>query len=1061
MIQDTLSKVVYTADGLQRQWDVPFQFNDSADLHIYLTDDGVRIEEVFQNFEFNKEGNYFIYPTEESGLAPLEAGKQILILRETPNTQEEDSSEIYFKSKDIERGLDKLTMQVQELARDSYRAVKVSHFDTISPEDFTETLFETGAQTEAAAAAAAASASNASLSEQNAASSKLSAEQASASATASAELAQSAANNSLQYAERAESAAAGSAASAVSSAESASLAQDLLNQVGESVYSKPEIDAKVSGLQAEIDLVESYIPLGTNDTNTLVNKQQLLDEEMDIREDLNEGLSDLQTQITAQASAIANKQDKLVAGSNITIVGNVISSTGGGDGSGVEVEPATEEQAGIISISTSEEAREGLDDTTAMTPLKTAQVIYDNVGRAIQLGFDGTLSGNVLTFEPDTDTAYELKTGYNYTIDLLFPAVVTDGTLDENISMVINNNGESIKIVNALNDDVDTDITVGNMKQIMKYTTDIGFRWIFNASLANTADGRKVFVMPSTVVNVPSGDSVPDNVYTQENLLGGNNIEIVPEPVEGGIDEDTLACWHFDNGNTTDEINGIDAQPNGATAAISKFGDGSGNGEWGITELPFAISSNGDFSFDYWLYRPYDSWYSMVGFIEPSYYNAIMSVYCFAGGGQIGVGVMTNPAQAINTSAVVAAGTWAHIYCHYKKETRTFACAVNGKFVFSEVNESDFMGITENTVKWSVVGACYVDELRISKCVRWEEDFEPPTQPYRLAVPTGNYVVNFTGEEGQSGKNIGEVYYSQSSLASDNAGALPLFTGETIASANTIYPDFYVWVESHTELQATAEEYESALSTYGECPKYVVSNGSLRLPKLANYIKMANTTEGITQSEAGLPNIEGSFKAGVYADATGAFTVTQNQGGNGGYEEWNQASVYDFDASKSNPVYGNSDTVTPAHTTLYPWVFAYNASVPASTAQAAEFQEGLSGKVDLVAGVTNDKVDYVVDSYSDEEGNWYRIYKSGWIEQGGHQSTVVGEQFAEQTVMLLKPMKNTTYHKNLIASFSAKGDHTIVVRLEELTLYTDRIIVRKHWLSENGSFYWEVKGQGA
>ncbi|MDD6152800.1 MAG: hypothetical protein PUC11_02500, partial [Elusimicrobia bacterium] len=79
---------------------------------------------------------------------------------------------------------------------------------------------------------------------------------------------------------------------------------------------------------------------------------------------------------------------------------------------------------------------------------------------------------------------------------------------------------------------------------------------------------------------------------------------------------------------------------------------------------------------------------------------------------------------------------------------------------------------------------------------------------------------------------IGSVYLSQSGLAVDNVGALPLFTGETIASASTLYPDFYAWLQNHSGLTCTAAEYEAALSTYGECPKYVLADGNLRLPLL-------------------------------------------------------------------------------------------------------------------------------------------------------------------------------------------------------------------------------------
>ena len=210
---------------------------------------------------------------------------------------------------------------------------------------------------------------------------------------------------------------------------------------------------------------------------------------------------------------------------------------------------------------------------------------------------------------------------------------------------------------------------------------------------------------------------------------------------------------------------------------------------------------------------------------------------------------------------------------------------------------------------------------------------------------TNQIVAGFGGTK----RSIGEVYFSQSALATDNSGALPLFTGETIASANTIYPEFYNWVLSHTELQCTSAEYESALTTYGECAKYVIGSGSLRLPLIKNYIKAANPSEGITQKEAGLPNITGEIGSFVAPyPMTGAFTsAVSAYTGQGGRGETRKAIM---DASRSSSVYGASDTVTPASTTLYPWVVAYTAAIPASTAQAAEFQQGLSGKADTNLG---------------------------------------------------------------------------------------------------------------
>lgn len=270
---------------------------------------------------------------------------------------------------------------------------------------------------------------------------------------------------------------------------------------------------------------------------------------------------------------------------------------------------------------------------------------------------------------------------------------------------------------------------------------------------------------------------------------------------------------------------------------------------------------------------------------------------------------------------------------------------------------------------------------------------------------TNKIVAGFGGTK----ENIGDVKWSYSKLATDNSGRLPLFTGETITSANTIYPEFYNWVSAHTELQCTAEEYESALSTYGECAKYVIGAGSLRLPLIRNYIKAANPSEGIKNIEAGLPNITANWNSAQYdggwGTSEGAVYGVKNNS-----PEHNSSSsgmrAY-FDASRSSAVYGKSSTVTPASTTLYPWVVAYTAAIPASTAQAAEFQQGLSGKADTNLGNIPSNYDYVVESYKDDQGNWYRKYKSGWLEQGGTVLNIPAN--SSVNITFLKPFANTLY----------------------------------------------------
>ena len=230
-----------------------------------------------------------------------------------------------------------------------------------------------------------------------------------------------------------------------------------------------------------------------------------------------------------------------------------------------------------------------------------------------------------------------------------------------------------------------------------------------------------------------------------------------------------------------------------------------------------------------------------------------------------------------------------------------------------------------------------------------------------------NIVAGFGGTK----RCIGEVYFSQSSLASDNPGALPGWTGEYYENGKTLFPDLYNFVRAHSELQVTKAQYDSAIATYGECPKYVVDENtaqtSLRLPKYANYIKMAGT-EGITQKGAGLPNVTGYLASidtngrwGLIANASaddyntnsGAFRAQNN----GSYTQSvstgkgvASGDLY-FDASKSNAIYGASDTVQPAHTTLYPWISAYTSAVPASTADfTGELNKKVSKSGDTMTG---------------------------------------------------------------------------------------------------------------
>ena len=320
------------------------------------------------------------------------------------------------------------------------------------------------------------------------------------------------------------------------------------------------------------------------------------------------------------------------------------------------------------------------------------------------------------------------------------------------------------------------------------------------------------------------------------------------------------------------------------------------------------------------------------------------------------------------------------------------------------------------------------------------------------------------------GLQIGTVYFSQSALATDNPGGLPLWTGEYYQNGSSLYPDFYNWVKSHTELCKTKTQYDTAVSTYGECPYYVVDEvaGSLRLPKLVNYLKMANATDGITQAQAGLPNItgqittndsDGGVTSAAIPTASGAlqfsdYTARHRKDGTGG----GAPRDLSFDASRSSSVYGKSSTVTPAHTTIYPWVYAFNSAVSASEAQAAEFTGALSGKANADLSNVPANMDYVVETY--RNGNtWYRVYKSGWLEQGGLTNSIGTS--STSTVTFPKAFAHNQYCALLTAPAHVNytGSQRQNWNVENRT--NTSMSVRNNVETKSNQYIWYACGQGA
>ena len=150
-------------------------------------------------------------------------------------------------------------------------------------------------------------------------------------------------------------------------------------------------------------------------------------------------------------------------------------------------------------------------------------------------------------------------------------------------------------------------------------------------------------------------------------------------------------------------------------------------------------------------------------------------------------------------------------------------------------------------------------------------------------------------------------------------GSLPLLGG---LYSRELYADLWSWVQEQPGYLISETEWQQkSQANNGNVPFYSSGDGSttFRVPSLKCWVKGANGIEEVgSYLEAGLPNITGKVgngSSGVSNNlqpATGAFLPTQKYQ-NGGYS--GTANVLnilpEFDASKSNPIYGKSEEVTP------------------------------------------------------------------------------------------------------------------------------------------------------
>ncbi len=241
-----------------------------------------------------------------------------------------------------------------------------------------------------------------------------------------------------------------------------------------------------------------------------------------------------------------------------------------------------------------------------------------------------------------------------------------------------------------------------------------------------------------------------------------------------------------------------------------------------------------------------------------------------------------------------------------------------------------------------------------------------------------------------SGLPIGTIL---SCMREDTPEGFHRLNGETYSPTNNIqsFQDFitdYLLTDKISYI--TFEEYEIKLASQNnncEIFGYDKTTNSIRFPKIQDNIFISQMlNSGIGYNEAGLPNITGILTASTSRFvnvSSGCFYITSTTSSSSQLSNADSSSTdkVAFDASRSNNIYGNSETVTPENV-QYPLIICiFNTCTSSTEAQYSGFVDGMASKCDI--NLSNCVQPYVIDSFcSATEG--YIKYSNQICEQWGY-----------------------------------------------------------------------------
>lgn len=298
---------------------------------------------------------------------------------------------------------------------------------------------------------------------------------------------------------------------------------------------------------------------------------------------------------------------------------------------------------------------------------------------------------------------------------------------------------------------------------------------------------------------------------------------------------------------------------------------------------------------------------------------------------------------------------------------------------------------------------------------------------------------------------VGSVFASVGRLDDER---FTLLDGKTISRIGT-YEAFcnkvVEKVQAGTWKACTEEEFNLEVSETGQCGKFVVSNDYVRIPKLGNSLcsGVIDGTIAVVGNGMTLGLTNGNSYAGTGGNGNLGLVAYGELYGNGNdVTPPSGTQIVGTLGVTTDPTKSGVEAKINSVEVFYYMVISTEGQTASVEVDINKVYEDLNIKANTSLSNVASNIDYVVESYN-EGSNWYRVYKSGWVEQGGRTTAI-----SSATVTLLKPMidANYTAYAQVIGTNTANlGTKVDVSSATQIVVYNQAASI----------CMWEVKGKGA